>query len=158
MLGLGRKSKAERLRIAAIQADGKRVRAHLAAQAVFATEHVGIPTLRLWDDLYTRAYIYGALDALLSETPPEARSATLTGLVETGFVSFVVNAFGVGDYDARDGLADIVRRQAATPLRHAIADGRTDGLQMRQGLPALLWLAHCVESMHDPRSATLPRT
>ncbi|VVT03554.1 conserved hypothetical protein [Sphingomonas sp. EC-HK361] len=145
MLGFGRKRTESRARIAAIQADGRRVRAHLAAQLLFATDHLQLAARQLWTDAYSRGYVFGAFDALLSDLPPEHRDdATTANLIQTGFVSFSTNAFAIGEREATEALADLRRRQLAAPLRHAIADGRSDGLQMRQGMPAMLWLAHLV--------------
>lgn len=142
----GSKQRAEKRRlIAAIQADGKRVRAHLAAQAMFAIDHLGVGALELWDDPYSRGYLFGTLDALLTEVPDAMRDTVAVDLIESGFVHFADNAFDIGEREARSGLADVIRRMGSATYRHAIADGRSDGLQMRQGMPATLWLAHIVD-------------
>ncbi|SEM51791.1 hypothetical protein SAMN05192583_0485 [Sphingomonas gellani] len=138
-----RKRRERQRLIASLQEEAKRTRAHLASQALFAMEHLRQPAQAIWADRYSHGYIYGAYAQLIGESLTDDRLAD--EMIGSGFATFAANAFAIREEDARDALAMILARPNATPTRHAIADGRADGKQIQQGLPATLWLAHLAE-------------
>ncbi|MBX3593391.1 hypothetical protein [Sphingomonas sp.] len=129
---------------------GKLIDQAVTAQLQFAVDNFDADLAEVWEDAYTRYYVFGAYDALTCDFPLEVRQKVGPSIIEMGFVQFATTAFGLSEAKVRIDLKNTFALQAKHPTFPAIIEGGHDGMEARQGRPALRLLAHLFEAYKNP--------
>ncbi|WP_375395609.1 hypothetical protein [uncultured Sphingomonas sp.] len=129
---------------------GNKIDAAITAQLTFAVDHLGTDLVEAWEDAYTRYYIFGAYDSLCCDFPIEIRQKIGSNFVEIGFKRFATLAFDLSEAKVQRDLQNTFALHAKHPTYPATIEGGNDGLEARQGRPALRLLAHMFEAYRNP--------
>ena len=152
MFGWG-KSKGEQFKqdfAKRVLAGGKQIDAVISAQLQFAVDNFDADLTEVWEDAYTRYYLFGAYDSLTCDLPIEVRQKVAPGIIELGFLQFAPPVFTLTEKKAQADLKMTFALQAKHPTYPAIIEGGMDGMEARQGRPALRLLRHLFDAFQNP--------
>ena len=152
MFGLG-KNKDEKFKedfTKRLVTSGKQIDAALSAQLQFAVDKFDADLSEVWEDAYTRYYIFGAYDSLTCDLPIEVRKKIAPTIIEMGFHQFARPVFELSEQKVAADLKMTFTFQAKHPTYPAIIDGGMDGMEARQGKPALRLLKHLFDTFQNP--------
>jgi hypothetical protein len=132
-----------------IAVGGKQIDAMIGVQLAFAVDNFHTDLSEVWEDAYTRYYLFGAYDSLVCDLPMEIRQKVGPIFIEMGFLKSAAQAFHLSELQAASALKSTFAIQAKHPTYPAIIDGGVDGMEARQGRTALRLLKHLFDVFED---------